>query len=91
MTGREKLLKLAALFGAATKLERTTVNWRLFRDTRKLDNIAAGKDLYLGRYERAMQFFADHWAPEADELWPSDIPRPSKSPEPAVAETGATA
>lgn len=76
MTGRERILQLAELYGAAHELERTTVSWRLFRDTNKLDAIASGRDLYLGRYERAMQFFAEHW-PDALVSWPADIDRPT--------------
>ncbi|WP_157091517.1 hypothetical protein [Methylobacterium nodulans] len=68
---------MAGLYGSATGLKRTTVSWRLFQDTNKLDVIASGRDLYLGRYERAMQFFSDHWP---DNLpWPDDIRRPPKS------------
>lgn len=79
MTGREQILHLAAIYGQALGLERTTVSWRLFRDTNKLDAIASGRDLYLGRYERAMRFFADSWP--AHVRWPSDIVRPAPKPE----------
>lgn len=79
MTGRERILRLAELYGAALKMERTTVSWRLFKDTNKLDAIAAGRDLYLGRYERAMGFFAEHW-PDALVAWPEGIERPAFVP-----------
>jgi len=79
MTGRERILQLAALYGAALKIERTTVSWRLFQDTNKLDAIAAGRDLYLGRYERAMRFFAEHW-PDALVDWPEGIERQTFAP-----------
>jgi len=75
MTGRERILQLAELYGAAMKVGRTTVSWRLFQDTNKLDAIASGRDLYLGRYERAMQFFAEHW-PDTLVSWPEGIDRP---------------
>lgn len=77
MTGREHIIALASAYGHALGLERTTVSWRLFQDTNKLDAIIAGKDLYLGRYERAMQWFSDHW-PEID--WPVGVPRPEPQP-----------
>lgn len=79
MTGREQILHLAAIYGQALSLERTTVSWRLFQDTNKLDAIASGRDLYLGRYERAMRYFADSWPPNVD--WPSEIVRPARVPE----------
>jgi hypothetical protein len=75
MTGRERILRLADLYGGALKLERTTVSWRLFQDTNKLAAIAAGRDLYLGRYERAMRFFGEHW-PDNLVAWPDGIDRP---------------
>ncbi|WP_232629129.1 hypothetical protein [Methylobacterium sp. Leaf118] len=75
MTGRDQILELASIYGQALGLERTTVSWRLFQDTNKLDAIAAGRDLYLGRYERAMRFFADSWPPHLD--WPEGITRPA--------------
>lgn len=81
MTGREQILKLAEIYGSALGIERTTVSWRLFQDTNKLDAIVGGRDLYLGRYERAMRFFADNWP--AQVAWPSEIGRP------AAAETAA--
>lgn len=74
MSGRERILRLAAVYGEALGLERTTVSWRLFQDTNKLDAIASGRDLFLGRYERAMKFFHENWPAELD--WPKGIDRP---------------
>lgn len=76
MTGREHIVRLAEAYGLSTNMPRTTLSWRLFRDTNKLDAIIAGKDLYLGRYERAMQWFADHWP---DAPWPVGVPQPARS------------
>ncbi|GJD63779.1 hypothetical protein [Methylobacterium frigidaeris] len=81
MSGRENILKLASLYGEALRLKRTTVSWRLFQDTNKLDVIEGGRDLLLGRYERAMQFFSDHWPDSV--AWPEGILRPPRSPAPA--------
>ena len=77
MTGRDHLVTLADAFSQALNLKRTTLSWHLFQDTNKLDAIVNGKDLYLGRYERAMRYFADHWP--ADLAWPAGIPRPTAS------------
>ena len=74
MTGREKILRLADLYGEALGLERTTVSWRLFQDTNKLDALASGRDLFLGRYESAMLFFSRNWPAHLD--WPLKIERP---------------
>jgi hypothetical protein len=74
MDGRTTLLTLANIFGHALGLPRTTVSWRLFEDTNKLDAIASGKDLYLGRYERALQYLSENWP--AGCAWPDGIARP---------------
>lgn len=81
MTGREKILRLASLYGEALGLERTTVSWRLFQDTNKLDALEGGRDLFLGRYESAMLFFSRNWP--AHVSWPAGIERPTLEAIPA--------
>ena len=88
MNRKDHLLRMAQVYGEALGLPQTTVSWRLFEDTNKLANLEAGRDLYLGRYERALQFLSDTWPSGLD--WPADVPRPERSvgahPDPAPAE-----
>ncbi|WP_201829634.1 hypothetical protein [Microvirga zambiensis] len=77
MSGKDHLLRLAAIFGHQSGLPQTTVSWRLFQDTNKLEGIERGRDLYLGRFERAVRYLSDNWPAGAE--WPADIPRPPSS------------
>lgn len=47
---------------------------RVFNDGKVLDNLADGKDITIGRFERAMRWFSDNWPDGAE--WPADVPRP---------------
>jgi len=70
-------LRLAEIYGQGHGIPKTTVSWRLFQDTSKLEGIEQGRDLYLGRFERAMQYLSDTWP--SDTTWPADVPRPAPS------------
>jgi hypothetical protein len=77
MSSIDHLLRVADLYGSALSLERSTVSWRIFGDTKKLPAIHAGADIQVKRLERAMQFLSDNW-PEGAE-WPAEIARPQQS------------
>jgi hypothetical protein len=75
MSGREHLLNLADTYCSVVQLPRTTVSFRLFNDSKRLDAVANGKDILLGSYERAVRYFAENWPAGAD--WPEGVPRPA--------------
>lgn len=81
MSAIDQLLILARAYGDAAGIERSTVSWRVFGDTKKLAAIEAGADIQVRRQERAVAWFARNWPSGAE--WPAGIPRPASSPEAA--------
>lgn len=75
MSATDSILKLARIYGRSLKLDLSQVSWRVFTDTKKLSAIEAGADLQTRRYEKAVQWFADHWP--ADAVWPEGVERPA--------------
>lgn len=73
MSALEQIIELSKAYGSALEVENSTVSWRVFGDSKKLDAIIAGADLQVTRYERALQWFSDNW-PE-DAAWPTEISR----------------
>jgi len=78
MTLREQLLIVADCFAEASGIGRKRVSTLVLNGGGKLDAIAQGRDLTTGSFERAMQWFSQHWP--ADLEWPADIDRPRSSP-----------
>lgn len=74
MTATDSLLTIARAYGQHLGLDLSQVSWRVLGDTKKLGAIADGADLTTRRLEKAIQWFADHWPPEA--VWPEDVERP---------------
>lgn len=68
------MLAVAHAYGAATGLELSQVSWRALGDTKKLGALEQGADIQVGRYERVMQWFSDHWPADAE--WPDGVARP---------------
>ena len=68
------LIDLANRYCEATGKTRIAVSKRVFNDGKVLDNLADGKDITLGRFERAMRWFSENW-PE-NTAWPKHINRP---------------
>lgn len=68
------LIQLANHYCAVTGKTRISVSKRVFNDGKVLDRLAIGKDITIGRFERAMRWFSDNW-PEGAE-WPDEVPRP---------------
>ncbi|MFA7308338.1 MAG: hypothetical protein WC026_16895 [Hyphomicrobium sp.] len=77
MSSIDSLLSVARAYGAAERIDLSTVSWRALGDTKKLPAIVAGKDIQVRRFERAMQWFSDHWPDGAD--WPETVARPERS------------
>lgn len=80
MTLRDQLLSVAASYADLVGIKRTWLSTMIFRDGKRLDAIAAGRDLNTGTFERAMQWLSDNWPPDTD--WPAGVARP----EPKAAE-----
>ena len=76
MSGIEALLKVARRYGEIEGVPLSTVSSRALNDGKKLRALEEGADINVGRLERALEWFSEHW-PEGD--WPSDVPRPSVS------------
>lgn len=68
------LILAADRYGAAEKLERTTVSWRLFGDSKKLDALINGSDIQVRRFEAAIAWLAVNWP--AHVAWPDGVVRP---------------
>lgn len=74
MTCTEQLLRLAQLYAEAEGITFTTVSWRVFGDTKKLDAVRTGSDLQTRRFEAAREWFSNNW-PEGVP-WPDGVVRP---------------
>lgn len=74
MSGIDHLLNVASAYANAEGVEFSTVSWRVFGDSKKLDAIRNGKDIQVRRFERAMAWFDEHWPTNV--AWPSSAPRP---------------
>lgn len=73
MTGTEQLLTVARVYAAAEGVRLKTVSWRALGDSKKLGALEVGADIQVGRLDRALRWFSEHWP---DAPWPDDIPRP---------------
>jgi hypothetical protein len=69
-----KFITVLEAFCLATGTPESTVSWRVFNDSGRIDDIRAGRDVGARKLDRAMQHFADHWPPEA--VWPDQVERP---------------
>lgn len=77
MTLIAQLLSLANTYEAATGIGRTTLSWRVFSDTKKLQSLHDGKDIQTKRLESAIAWFSANWPEGAD--WPESISRPKEA------------
>lgn len=71
------LISIAETYAVATGVERTTVSWRLFGDSKKLDALVSGSDIQVRRFEAALQWLSDNWPVGA--IWPDQVARPQCS------------
>jgi hypothetical protein len=73
MSGIEQLLTVARRYAEIEQIPLSTVSSRAFNDGKKLGALEDGADLTVGRLERALVWFSEHW-PDGD--WPAGVPRP---------------
>jgi hypothetical protein len=78
------LILVAEVYGQAAGLERTTVSWRLFGDSKKLDALINGSDIQTRRFEAALRWLSDNW-PQSVE-WPDQVRRPLSATDVVAAE-----
>lgn len=78
MSAIDDLIAVARAYAEAEDIDLSTVSWRALGDTKKLGAIVGGRDIQVRRFEKTMQWFADHW-PEAA-IWPADVTRPVQAP-----------
>jgi hypothetical protein len=71
------IIALADEYGRVEGIESSTVSWRVFGDTKKLDALRNGADLQTRRYAKALDWFAANWPVGA--IWPTDIPRQTEA------------
>lgn len=74
MTLRDQLLSIAEIHAEAAGISRAWLSTKLFNDGKRLDVIAAGRDLNTRTFERAMEWFSQNW-PEGAQ-WPEGVARP---------------
>lgn len=89
MSAIDDLLRLSHVYGAAVKIEQSTVSWRLFGDNKKLAALVAGKDIQVKRLEAAIHWFSDNWPDGAE--WPEGVTRPERTEAAAVSHSEASA
>ena len=71
---KDQIVRIADLYAASAGIGRKRLSTIVFNRGAKLDGIASGGDLVTGTFEKAMQWFSDHWP--KDVAWPADVQRP---------------
>jgi hypothetical protein len=78
MNYRQHLIALMETFAAAKGISPGRVGQILFSSGAKYDQLVAGADINVGRFEDAVKYLDAHWP---DDLpWPEGLARPSLSP-----------
>ena len=81
------LLILAERYGSNKAIALSTVSLYAAGQGRLMERLRAGCGITVGRRDRILQWFSDHWP--AGLVWPEQIPRPSPdSPGPGTAVGG---
>lgn len=71
------LLRVSDAYCEAKDLARPTVSALILKDSRAFDRVADGGSITIRNYERAMQWFSNHWP--QDLPWPREVSRPVPS------------
>lgn len=69
------LLILAERYGSNKAIALSTVSLYAAGQGRLMERLRAGCGITVGRRDRILQWFSDHWP--AGLVWPEQIPRPS--------------
>lgn len=72
---KSSLLALADRYCEATKLSRARVSTLIANDGKFLGRIEGKSGFTISTFERAVQWFSDHWP--ADTAWPEGVTRPA--------------
>ncbi len=73
MSQIQQILALADAYADAEGIQLSTVSWRVFGDTKKLQALHDGGDLQTRRADGAMTWFRENWPTAAE--WPEGIER----------------
>lgn len=84
MAMKDQIVRIADLYAASAGIGRKRLSTIVFNRGAKLDSIADGGDLATGTFEKAMQWFSDHWPKNLD--WPDEVTRPQPVRIPEAAE-----
>lgn len=68
------LLKVADAYALACNIEEKTVSNRVFQDGKKLAAVRGGKEITVGRFNTAIEWFSANWPDGV--LWPDEVERP---------------
>ncbi|MCJ2107890.1 hypothetical protein MKK70_21425 [Methylobacterium sp. E-041] len=79
-TLRQHLSECAAAFEAATGTKPSVVSRRALQDSRYLERVIGGEGFTVRTFDRLVQYLSDNWPSEADDTWPTGVPRPPKTP-----------
>lgn len=71
---RSHIVTLADVYCLATGRSRARVSTLVLNRGARIDEIADGADLTTGSYERAVEWFSEHWPEGID--WPECVARP---------------
>lgn len=71
------LTALARLYAAHRGLALSTVSTYAADDGKYFRRLEGGAGCTIGKANRIVRWFSDHWPPDLE--WPRDIPRPPKS------------
>ena len=77
MNHRAELLSLFEAYCGRVGLSLSRVSTLVFNHGARVQRIQAGSDCTTRSFERAVQWFSDHWPSDLE--WPSDLPRPKPS------------
>jgi hypothetical protein len=78
MNYRQHLITLIKTFATAKGISPSRVGQTLFSSGAKYNQLVAGADINVGRFEDAVKYLDAHWP--ADAVWPEGLARPSLSP-----------
>lgn len=70
----KRLLTVIDKYLAATKLAEKTISFRIFGDSKTINQLRTGADITTGRLEMALLYMSDKWPDKT--RWPRIVSRP---------------